>query len=120
LSYKRQEQLALSGCLGLPPIFGGVSVAHLLVFCCDFVFLRPMTSVSNGYSYSQYALDIAIRRQTQIKDEPSMQTTGGKEETSIVLNVASFSGLSIIDCPFIYLALYFSMINASNKPHPKN
>jgi hypothetical protein len=28
--------------------------------------------------------------------------------------------LSIIDCPFIYLALYFSMINASNKPHPKN
>ena len=81
MSYKRQELLALRGCLGLPPIFGGVSVAHLLVFCCEFVCLRPMSSVSN---------------------------------------VASFSGLSTIDCPFIYLALYFSMINASNKPEPKN
>jgi hypothetical protein len=37
------------------------------------------------YSYSQYMLDIAIRKQTQIRDEPSIQTTGGKAETNIVI-----------------------------------
>jgi hypothetical protein len=52
LSYKRQELLALRGCLGLPPIFGGVSVAHLLVFCVVIFFffvlclVYPMLLVS--------------------------------------------------------------------------
>ena len=80
-SYKRHELLALRRCLGLPPIFGGVSVAHILVFCVVILIFFLLCLVYP------------------------------------ILPVS-------LDCPlliaFIYLALYFSMINASNKPQPKN
>jgi hypothetical protein len=47
--------------LGLPPVFGGVGVAHLFSFLCCFIFvcLRPVTCVPDvasvsGFSFRNY------------------------------------------------------------------
>ena len=62
-SYKRQELITLRKHMGSSPVFGGVRVAHLLVFCVVVVVsLCPVYCVPN---------------------------------------VASFSRLSILDCPFV-------------------
>ena len=57
--------------LGLPPVFGGVRVAHLFSFLCCFIFvcLRPV---------------------------------------SCVPNVASVSGFSFRNCPFVFFYVYFN------------
>ena len=50
VSYKRQELLALCGCMGSPTVFGGVRVAHRSSFLCcvfQFVCLRPVSCVPN-------------------------------------------------------------------------
>jgi hypothetical protein len=49
VSYKRQDLLALCGCLSSLPGFGGVSVAHRCSYlCCGFFCLRPVSCVANN------------------------------------------------------------------------
>ena len=94
MSYKKLELLTLRVHLDSPPIFDGVRVAHLsLVFCVVFfvlfVFLLclvcPMLPVSLDCLFLIAPCFVCLH------------------PVSCVTNVASFSGLSIIDYLFGFL-----------------
>ena len=61
VSYKRKELFTLRKNMVSPPVYGGVSVAHLLSFlCCVFCFvcivLRPVSCVPNVASFSRLTI----------------------------------------------------------------
>ena len=93
VSYKRQKLLSLRGRLGSPPGFVGVCIDHLFSFLCrNFSFVRlrpvyPMLSVSLDYPFL-----IA----------PSLFSSSSPR----VPNVASVSGLPILDCPIAFLLVF--------------
>ena len=92
---ERRGLLTNRGCLGTPPVFGEVRVAHLFRFlCCVFVVvcLHPVSYVPGIDGFSRLFMSYV----------PGIDGFS-RLSMSYVPGIDGFSRLSILHCPFGFL-----------------